>query len=401
MRRVFLAACLTAILASCGPKMPLNPPRLVMSDATDTSLQLFIQSTMLLSSYYRFETINYQVIREKSEQAGFRALPFMPPETVRATPGLVTLAESGDPAALASYVVKKYGYKPLVKYYIRTGLRAAQLVCRNYLLELDERNQYLEFLKREFAVAYGLAGGILAATHANSTLSNAFMIGNAAILQATDAYRDYRFLSIDRESARVLVETAQAKYAEHFMKQVDSATPESTSAAGGYTFSDALNAVSTIEYQCTREGMRALLNRSINNTPSNLEIDVNTGSVMFLSAVANTAPAAAVKDKVVPAPAPPATEPQTQGGGPAPAADVCTFDPATPAQTDLKAFLCADGFVMRLPDRKANFATALRAPPISVPSSVSNYAFVTSSAYATKREAIVTQMKGLGWFDRP
>jgi hypothetical protein len=305
-----------------------------MSEPTDVAIQLFIQATILLSSYYHFETTSYTVIRERSAQAGFSTLPFVPPETVRATPDLVTLANTSDPEALANYVVNKYGYKPLVKYYIRTGLRASQLICRNYLLNLDERNQYLEFLKKEFGVAYGLASGILAAVNANGTLSNAFMISNAAIIQGADIYQDYRFLTIDREAARVLVETAQNKFAEHFMKQVDLATNDSTSTTGGYTFADALNAVSTIEYQCTREGIKGLLNRSINNTPSNLEIDANTGAVMFISSTDNTLPAAAQNPPVKKSAPPPATsQASTTANQPAPAkkANVATNQPQSPA----------------------------------------------------------------------
>ena len=50
-----------------------------------------------------------------------------------------------------------------------------------------------------------------------------------------------------------------------------------------FTFADALNAISTIEYQCTRSGIRSLLTRAVNNTPTNLDVDRNTGTVMFKS----------------------------------------------------------------------------------------------------------------------
>jgi hypothetical protein len=290
MRRVLrVVTSVALVLAGCsGPKAPLNPPRLVMSDQTDMAIQLFVQATILLANYYHFETMPYPEFQEKSTRAGFNTLPFMPPETVRATPDLIQVVDVGDSKALTDYVVQKFGYKALVKYYIRTGLRASQLICRNYLLDLDERNQYLEFLRKEFGVGYALASGVLAAVHANATLNNAFLISSSAADQATDIYRDYRFLSVDREAARVVVETAQNKFAEFYMKQVNDATPESTDTAGGYTFADALNAVSVIEYQCTREGIRNLLNRSINNTPSNMEVDILTGTVIFNSSKEKT-----------------------------------------------------------------------------------------------------------------
>lgn len=276
---------LALTLTACsGPRPPLNPPRLVLSTQTDMAIQLFMQATILLSNYYGFKTIRYSEIQERSNRAGFSTLPFMPPETVRATPELVNLAnEYEDNPAMLDFIIQKYGYKALVKYYVRTGLRASQLICRNYILGLEESNQYLEFLRKEFGVAYTLATGILELTHANRTIQGAFLVSRSAVDGAVTAYEEYRFMNIDREAARVLVETAQNKYAEYFAQQVDKASNDPNDAAGGYTFSDAIHAVSTIEYQCTREGIRALLNRSINNTPTNLEIDDKSGTVIFKS----------------------------------------------------------------------------------------------------------------------
>lgn len=269
-------------LAGCG-KQPLNPPRLVMDGETDIAIQLFVQATILLSRAYGFETVEYEQIRTRSLRAGFQTIPFMPPDTIRATSLLRT--KMGEPGpALVDFLVRDFGRKPLIKYYIRTGLRASQLICRNYLMQLDEGNQYLEFIRREIGVAYTFASGVLALVNANGTLTKSFLIGRAGVDDGLNAYQEYRYLAIDRDAARNLVETAQNKYGEFFFNQVDVATIDNNVAVGGYTFSDALHAVSIIEYQCTREGIRYLLNRSINNTPSNLEIDAATGTVMFKSA---------------------------------------------------------------------------------------------------------------------
>jgi hypothetical protein len=278
------------VLSACaGPKLPLNPPRLVTADDTDMAIQLFMQSTLLLAHYYHFQTMEYSQIQARAARTGLSTLPFMPPETVRATPELVGLINSANTApenldALAAYVVNTYGYKPLVKYYIRTGLRASQLICRNYLLRLEENNRYLEFLRKEFGVAYSLATGVLLAADANGTLTNAFAISRTFVDGSVTTYEEYRFLDVDREAARVLVETAQNKFAEFYFQQVDAADKDSTDAKGGYTFSDAINAVSVIEYQCTREGLHALLTSSINNTPTNMIVDKTTGTINFESA---------------------------------------------------------------------------------------------------------------------
>ncbi|RTM06393.1 MAG: hypothetical protein EKK33_32715 [Bradyrhizobiaceae bacterium] len=276
IRTFFRVVVVTIGLGGCGWGGALNPPRLVSSGETDTSIQLFIQASILMLHAYGFRTVPYEEIQFRSERAGFQTLPFVPPPTIKATPQLI--------AGMSTASVTAIDTKPMVKYYIRTGLRAAQLICRNHLTRLDEGNQYLEFVKREIGVASTFTTAVLALVNANATLSKSFLIATTGINDGLNAFEDYRYLTIDRDVARNLVETAQNKYAEFFLNQVDQSSFDNNVTVGGYTFSDALNAVSTIEYQCTREGIRFLLNRSINNTPSNMEIDAGTGTVIFKSA---------------------------------------------------------------------------------------------------------------------
>jgi hypothetical protein len=274
-----------------------------MTSDSDMTIQLFMQATILLANYYGYNTIRYSEIRERASRSGLSMIPFMPPETVRATPELVgffNTYENNGPA-LESVLRSNGGYKTLVKYYIRTGLRASQAVCRSYLLNLEERNEYLEFLQKEIGVAAAVSTAVLALVNANSTLSQSFMIARTGIDGGIDAFQEYRFLNIDREAARTLVEAAQNALAQHFMKQVDVASPDSNLVTGGYTFSDALHAVSMIEYQCTRSGIRSLLTRSINNTPSNLAVDEKTGTFVFRS----TTDEAIIRDTPVPIAKPP------------------------------------------------------------------------------------------------
>jgi hypothetical protein len=283
-RVVALCAALLLLLSGCY-RSPLNPPRLVTNKTSDMSIQLFMQATILLSNYYGYSTIRYADIQERAAASGLRLLPFMPPEAVPATPELIGFFNTyqNNPAELDRVLRTYGGYKILVKYYIRTGLRASQSLCRGYLLNLEERNDYLEFLQKEIGVVAALSTSILALVNANATLSQAFLIARTGLDAGIDAYQEYRFLNIDREAARTVVEAAQNALAEHYLRQVDSASLNSNSVTGGYTFSDALHAVSMIEYQCTRSGIRSLLTRSINNTPTNLAVDPVTGTFVFRS----------------------------------------------------------------------------------------------------------------------
>ena len=290
-------------MGGCWTRGPVNPPRLVMTSDTDMTIQLFMQATILLANYYGYNTIRYSEIRERASRSGLNMIPFMPPETVRATPELVgffNTYENNGPA-LDSILRVNGGYRTLVKYYIRTGLRASQAVCRSYLLNLEERNEYLEFLQKEIGVAAAVSTAVLALVNANATISQAFLIARTGVDGGIDAFQEYRFLNIDREAARTLVEAAQNALAQHYLKQVDAASANSNLVTGGYTFSDALHAVSMIEYQCTRSGIRSLLTRSINNTPSNLAVDEKTGTFVFRS----TTDEAVIRDTPVPVVEPP------------------------------------------------------------------------------------------------
>src|SRR5262252_1414184 len=158
-RRVPVVVMLLAgvpTLTSCADRLPLNPPQLVGSQETDMAIQLFMQATILMARYYGFETLSYETVRTKSEKAGYRALPFMPPVSIPATPPFrrETL-QSGIPLyqgdrsdfeiqRFQAWVNGSFGYNNLVKYYISTGLHASQIICRNHLQGLEERNRYLE-----------------------------------------------------------------------------------------------------------------------------------------------------------------------------------------------------------------------------------------------------------------
>jgi hypothetical protein len=284
--RFVVFVCVALISTGCS-RAPLNPPRLVMSSSTDMTVQLFMQSTILLANYYGYDNIRYADIRARARRSNVTMIDFVIPEAIQATPGLSNFTNryEDNPAELTEALRRIGGYKNLVKYYIRTGLRASQSVCRTYLLEIEEKNDFLEFLQKEIGVAAAVSTAVLALVQANSTLTTSFLIARTGIDGGIDAYQEYRYLKIDRDAARAVVEAAQNQLAQYFLDQVDKSAANQNLVTGGYTFSDALHAVSTIEYQCTRSGIRNLLTRSINNSPSNLIVDQETGNITFRTAV--------------------------------------------------------------------------------------------------------------------
>lgn len=288
--RIFAVAVFALGLSGClGSRQPLNPPQLVTASESDIAIQLFMQATLMVSRYYGYPTLAYEEIRARAARSGLSTLPFMPPIQRRATPRLTNFVyDFENAAAFRGQIDSTITLTGLLGYYIRTGGKAAQIICRNYLQGLDERNQYLDFLQKEFGVAYTLANGILIAASANGTLLHALGISRSAVDGAIDAYQEYRFLAIDRDAARLLVETAQEKYTEHF---IDKAFKRGTVLKVNnrdvpfdtFTFADAINAINVIEFQCTRAGIRNLITRAVNNTPTNMAIDPDSGAMVFKS----------------------------------------------------------------------------------------------------------------------
>ncbi len=259
-----------------------------------------MQATILLGRYYGYNNLDYEEVRSRSVKAGFSAIPFMPPDNVPAVPSFkarstrpwIPRREDDRPdksvAAYQDLIEKRMGYNTLVKYYISTGLRASQVICRNYLLGLEERNRYVQFLQDQYGVFNNVAGLVMGATNANGALRDAFSIAKIGVDGALDTYQEYRFLNVNYEEARVLVEAAQNVLADHYYNKVDGlAGPTRKDGRTIYnkmfTFSDALNAVSIIESQCTRPGIRRLVAKSLYASPTNMSVDPVTGTIIYLS----------------------------------------------------------------------------------------------------------------------
>ena len=240
------------------------------------------------------------------------------------------------------------------------GLGHSSMARMFAISSLDEANAYLQFIKDEFGVAAGLASSALVLAGANATLKDSFLLVRGSVDQGFSAYEEFRFLNIDRQAARLMVEAAQAKLAEHYFKRADEATLNDNSAAGGYTFSDAIDAISVIEYQCTREGIRFLLNRSISNTPTNMAVDPSTGTIVFKST------GVAVQDAIIDEQKPTGQQ-NVGGGGAGPGGGTGPKKDVTPpprAETDAQIASILKTFVDISAFNKSNLGNFLLTSPL-------------------------------------
>ena len=156
-----------------------------------------------------------------------------------------------------------------VRYYLDTGLAASRILCRNYLSGLRDRNEYFEFLQSQLRVVGTLVDLTMTLTEPNNTIRSSVETGTKAVHGFIDNYQQFRFLTPDIETVLPVVESAQVTIHEHFVKTAN--LPQ--------TFAGAIDAVSRIEYQCTRSGVRALVNKTLIAVP---EFGVLNGGILVV-----------------------------------------------------------------------------------------------------------------------
>jgi hypothetical protein len=138
-------------------------------------------------------------------------------------------------------------------YFIRAGHHASQIICRNYLSGLRDRNEYFEFLQQELKVAANLTAMLLTITSTAEKTKDIFTQVVGAANLGADAYQTFKFLAPEIETILPLVEAAQVAMRDYYVE----------GAGKPATFAGALNAVSKIEYQCTRSGIRSILTKTL------------------------------------------------------------------------------------------------------------------------------------------
>jgi hypothetical protein len=238
MAKNFCAAVfVSTALVGCAPQ--LSPVQLVGPESSDVAVLEFLFAGRALAGMYGFDFTFERV-----------PLPVKPGMTLYGTQikhsipyDMFLVARGFDPN-------DRYRAR---EYFIRAGHHASQIICRNYLSGLRDRNEYFEFLQKEFQVAANLTSILLTITHAAEKSKDIFTQVVGATNLGVDAYQGFRFLAPEIETVLPLVEAAQVAMRDYYT--IGKGIPA--------TFAGALNAVSKIEYQCSRSGIRAILNKTL------------------------------------------------------------------------------------------------------------------------------------------
>lgn len=280
MIRFCTAIAATFLLAGCY-RPPLSPPPIVGHYQTNAAIQEFLVASRDLAVALGFSDVTFgETVLAVAPQPA--ALNFMQPQR-RRDDASFTLGNRAPRSAT--------DVDAAVAYYIETGAYASMAVCRNYLAGLRERNDYFEFLQKEFNIAGGIATLTLGLASANPTLITAISGVKDAINQGLDVYQEFRYLSVEVETIIPVVEAAQLALKDYFLKKPTleakavSKSVKSTQTSGKLTFdfdivttttvtakgitpavrtfAGAVYAVNKIDYACTRSGVKSIINKSL------------------------------------------------------------------------------------------------------------------------------------------
>lgn len=256
MKRLVAAFAVCVPLIGCGGQ-GLSPPQLTGDQQADLAVREYLQATYQLAHQFGFDFRYAENIeltsRSKNTNTdlfGFQLRSDIPYK-MRLTPS----------ENLVLLPITPENRKDATIYYIKAGTYASLILCRNYLSGLRDRNEYFEFLQKELNAAGGLATIAMQLASANGTIRTSVQETLTAVNLGIDTYQTFRFLTPEVETILPIVALAQSKLRGHYL-------------GDGFptTFSGAINAVSQIEYQCTRSGVRGLINRTLVQTQPEFRI---------------------------------------------------------------------------------------------------------------------------------
>lgn len=141
----------------------------------------------------------------------------------------------------------------IVRDYILNGLHLSQLLCRNYLAGLSDKNSAFTAIKKEFNIAGGLAQLTMAAAKASARSIAYFGAVESFINASLENFGEFEYLTPDQSTLQDLVFKAQTALGAYY----------TTTATAPETLVGAIDAVHRIDSQCTRPGLRHLINRSL------------------------------------------------------------------------------------------------------------------------------------------
>jgi hypothetical protein len=242
-------------VGGCSAFRVTNPDSLVAGDQVGFAVKAFMDASVRLLEFYGYsdaavtaapvaaQTNRLTGVGNKRDYTliGFSCTPYA---SVNACPFV------SPPGTSLNFVATK---DALIDEYIYIGWQTAQILCRNYLAGLSEKNSAFEAIRKELNISGGLAQLTMQTAMAGGRAIAYFGAAQSFLNSTLDNFADYEFLTPDQAALQDLVLRAQASLADYYRR------PE------GHPMHlvGAINAVHTIEFQCTRPGLRRLISRAV------------------------------------------------------------------------------------------------------------------------------------------
>lgn len=252
-------------VGGCSAFRVTNPDSLVAGDQVGFAVKAFMDASVRLLEFYGYsdaavsatpvaaQTNRLTGIGNKRDYSliGFNCTPYA---SVNPCPYV------SPPGTSQNFVATK---DALINEYVYTGWQTAQILCRNYLAGLSEKNSAFEAIRKELNISGGLAQLTMQTALAGGRAIAYFGAAQSFLNATLDNFSDYEFLTPDQAALQDLVLLAQSKLAYYYLTTVE-----------GHPIGlvGAINAVHTIEFQCTRPGLRRLISRAVVTGQPKVEI---------------------------------------------------------------------------------------------------------------------------------
>jgi hypothetical protein len=261
LRRRFLVLGIGLLASGCAIS-DSTPPLLVDTGQVALAVASYVQATTALAESVGFSVAVQPAIPSLKQGLTARAAP--------ASPMTVSLTSPQDNSATSPSRPPVAALNPgAVAIFLKTGKAAASMLCQEYIANLSDRAELLNYLKKEYGFAGTLATTAFEIFKASNTALNTFNAANSFINSSVDAYADYRYFRISDEVLLQVALRAQSALLSKYIEPKGALTPT--------TLAEALAAMHNIEHQCSHAGLRALINQSVSS--SSIDVDGSGGVV--------------------------------------------------------------------------------------------------------------------------
>jgi predicted nucleic acid-binding protein len=270
IRQAFVALNFGLLVSSCTTT-DSTPAVLVDSGQVALAVATYVQATAGLANSVGFSVAIQPAVPTLKSSLTARAAPASPVtvslnSTASNSGSLISPVSPPVPAPIPPVAVLN---PAAVTIFLKTGKAAASILCQEYIANLSDRAELLNYLKKEYGFAGTLTTTAFAIFKASNTTLNTFNAANAFINTSADAYSDYRYFKISDEVLLQVALRAQAALLASYTSTSGKLMPT--------TLAEALAAMHNIEHQCSHAGLRALINQTVSN--SSIVVDADSGVV--------------------------------------------------------------------------------------------------------------------------